>query len=197
MAIPAPKQRISREEYLRVEELATDKHEYHAGEILAMSGGTFEHSRINTNLIAALTNRLIGSPCFPLESNMRVWLASESRYVYPDAQIVCGQPQFDSVDKKRTTILNPRVVLEVLSDSTEAFDRGAKFTAYRGLTTMEEYVLVSQVEPLIESFRRQPDGNWLFSVARGIDAIMKLNSLGIELPLAEIYRGLSFAAEPT
>lgn len=190
MAIPVAKHHLSRQEYLRLEASATDKHEFHAGEVLAMSGGTYEHSRILTNIIAALASRLKGGPCFPLESNMRVCIAREDRYVYPDALVVCGEPQFDPDDENRTTIVNPRLVVEVLSDSTEAYDRGAKFTAYRTLTSMEEYVLVSQREPLVESFRRQSDGFWIFAPIRGIDAVAAFTSIGVEVPLSEIYHGL-------
>lgn len=159
-----------------------------------MSGGTYRHSRIIANVIRSAGNRLDGSPCFVLESNMRVRLAVEDRYVYPDATIVCGEPQFDPLDPNQTTILNPTVVVEVLSDSTEAYDRGAKFTAYRELASMTEYVLVSQDVPQVETYLRQGDGTWSFAAYRGVENVAAFRSVRIELPLKEIYSGLAFGA---
>lgn len=195
MALPAPTQRFTPQEYLRLEEAALDKHEFHAGEILAMSSGTYRQSRFSANLILEVGARLRGSPCFVLESNMRVRIAREDRYVYPDAMIVCGQPQFDPLDPKQTTIFNPKAVIEVLSESTEAYDRGAKFTAYRTLESLKEYVLVSQLGPTVETFFRQDDGNWLFSAWQGLDAVATLRSAAVELPLKDVYAGVTFPAE--
>lgn len=197
MTLPAPKQRFTRRQYLKLEAAATVKHEFHAGEILAMSGWTYRHSRISANLIREVGLRLKGSPCFVLESNMRVRLAVEDRYVYPDASVVCGEPQFDPEDENHTTIINPKLVIEVLSESTEAYDRGAKFTAYRDLKSLEEYVLVSQDQPLVETFVRQAEGFWLFSAAQGQQAVVPLRSVRIEVPLAEIYAGLTFGTVET
>jgi Uma2 family endonuclease len=196
MTVPAKKPRFSPEEYLRLETAAQDRHEYHAGEILAMSGGTYPHSRICANLIGETRQRLKGSPCFVLERNMRVRLAEADRYVYPDGTIICEEPQFDPRDVHRTTIINPKVVMEVLSDSTEAYDRGAKFSAYRDLESLNEYVLVSQNQPVVESFVRQPEGTWLFSAWRGVEATAALRSVRVDLPLIEIYAGLTFDDVP-
>lgn len=192
MALPAPIQRFTPQEYLRLEEKAEVKHEFHAGEILAMSGGNYRHSRIISNLIRAVGNRLDGSPCYVLESNMRVRLARDDRYVYPDSTVVCGEPQFDPLDANQTTIVNPRVVFEVLSESTEGYDRGAKFTAYRDLPSLDAYVLVAQDRPQVETFVRQSDGAWLFEPWRGLEASAKLRPLSIDLPLAEVYAGIAF-----
>lgn len=192
MSLPPAKKRVTAEEYLRMEEAAAVKHEFHAGEVLAMSGGTYSHSRICANLIGEIRNRLKASQCFVLESNMRVRVATEDRYVYPDGSIVCGKPMFDALDVKQTSIINPKVVIEVLSDSTEAYDRGAKFTAYRELESVQEYVLVSQDRPQIESFVRQEDGNWLFAAWDELSATAALRSVPIDLPLSEIYSGLTF-----
>src|SRR6185437_2274484 len=137
------------EEYLRGEEQSVVKHEFHEGEILEMTGGTYEHSLITANVVGEMRVRLKGSQCKVLESNMRVRVRPTPRYVYPDASVVCGPPQFDPQDPKRTTIINPRVIIEVLSESTEAYDRGEKFTRYREIATFEEYILVSQSSPMI------------------------------------------------
>ncbi|MDB5290945.1 MAG: hypothetical protein JWL69_2186 [Phycisphaerales bacterium] len=124
---------------------------------------------------------------------MRVRVPPTDRYVYPDAMVVCGQPQFDPQDPNRTTIINPRVIFEVLSESTEAYDRGAKFTRYREIESLEEFVLVSQDRPLIEAYTRQPGGTWLLAPSSGIDVVAALRSLQISLPLSEIYADVSFA----
>jgi Uma2 family endonuclease len=195
MTLPVPAQRFTPQEYLRLEAAAEVKHEFHRGEILAMSGGTYRYSRVTANLITVLGIQLRGSPCFPLEGNMRVRLATEDRYVYPDASVVCGEPKFDALDANQTTIINPKVVVEVLSESTEGYDRGPKFTAYRDLESLDEYVLVSQDRPLIETFLRQRDGTWSFAAWQGIEAVASLRSLGVQLPLAELYTGLTFGGE--
>jgi Uma2 family endonuclease len=192
MAIPAEKKRYTAAEYLTLESKAVDKHEYHAGEMLAMSGGAYHHSRVNVNFSAELVQRLKGKPCFTLESNMRLRLAASDRYVYPDAMVVCGDPIFDPLDKNQTTIINPTVVIEVLSDSTEAYDRGDKFTAYRDLPTLQEYVLVSQNRPMVESFLRQEDGTWVLAAFQGLDGSATLRSIKIQIPLSDIYTGLDF-----
>lgn len=192
MTLPAAKTRITPEEYLKQESGAQAKHEYHAGEVLAMSGGTYWHSRIVANLIGEARQRLKGSPCFVLESNMRVRLAQDDRYVYPDASILCEQPRFDPRDTNLTTIINPKVILEVLSDSTEAYDRGTKFSAYRNLESLDEYVLVSQNKPLIETFVRQSESTWLFAAWHGLEAVATLRAAHIELPLSEVYSGVTW-----
>lgn len=194
MTIPATKTqpRYSVEEYLVLEEAAVEKHEFHDGEIIAMSGGTYEQSRIISNILVAMAVRLKGSPCFVLESNMRIAVAKKLRYLYPDATIVCDGPVFDPRDKRRTTINNPRVIVEVLSESTEAHDRGTKFGYYRELDSMEEYVLVSQSRPMIETYLRQPDHTWSFAAWQGVEDVAALRAVAIDLPLAEVYSGLTF-----
>jgi Uma2 family endonuclease len=183
-------------EYLRLEEKATERHEYEAGEILAMSGGTFEHSQIAANAIRAFGNVLSGKPCHPLDSNIKVRLVERDRYVYPDVTIVCGPPEFDVEDTKRATIVNPSVVVEVLSLSTETYDRGPKFEAYRTLASLKEYVLISQWEPLVETFSRHPNGLWSISTFKGMDAVVDLPSLSIKIPLSEIYLNVVFQPRP-
>jgi Uma2 family endonuclease len=195
MGLPVEKTRYTIQEYLRFEEKATERHEFHDGEILAMSGGTYAHSRINMNVGGLLHARLKGHPCHPLDSNMRVRIPNRLRYLYPDTSILCDRPAFDPDDPKQTTITNPRLVVEVLSDSTESYDRGAKFELYRQIPSLHEYVLISQREPLVETFLRQPDGAWLFHACKGIEATVMLRSLEIKLPLTEIYAGVELELE--
>jgi Uma2 family endonuclease len=188
---PQPR-RYTVEEYFRLEFDATEKHDYRAGEILAMSGGSASHSLIIANTIAALGNRLRGGPCRVYDSNLRIAVARDVRYSYPDASVICGQPEFDPKDRNQTTATNPRLIVEVLSPSTEAADRGEKFERYLKLASLEEYVLVLQDHPRAESFFRRPDGTWLFTYAEGLEALVTLRSLKIDVPLADVYAGVDF-----
>lgn len=194
MAVPATHQpkRFTVQEYLALEEKALDRHEFDNGEVLAMSGGTLNHSQVAANLIGELRARLKGKPCRALDSNMRVRLEEAGKYVYPDVTVVCGPPEFDSADRKKTTIVNPSVIVEVLSDSTEKYDRGRKLDAYMTLASLKEYVLVAQDEPAVETFTRHPDGRWTFRAFRGIEQSVRFESLQIEIPLREVYLNVEF-----
>jgi len=190
MGLPLEQRRYTIAEYLELEEKSEVKNEFHDGEILAMAGGSYSQSRIIMNLGLAAGMRLKGSSCFMLESNMRVRVGKRLNYLYPDANIVCGKPEFDPDDIKQTTITNPRVIFEILSDSTERYDRGEKFSLYRDIDSMEDYVLVSQSTAMIETYSRQKDGAWRIAVYQGLAAVAKLPSVSIELPLAELYIGV-------
>ena len=188
MPVEKPR-RYTLDEYFKIARDSEVKLEYIDGEIVAMAGGTYNHSLIAANFIGALSPRLKGKPCRVLESNLRVGIR-RSRYTYPDIPVVCGSPQFDPRDSE--TIVNPRVLIEVLSPSTERSDRGEKFNRYQMLESLEEYVLVSQDKPLIETFFRQSDGGWLLMPYSGMEAVVKLRSLDVEIPLSEIYAGVEF-----
>jgi len=196
MGLPATKRRYTVAEYLRMEEKARDRHEFHDGEILAMSGSTYGHDRVKNNLFVAITYALKGKRCHPLSSDMRMRVSNRLNYFYPDISVVCGKPQFDPDDPKQTTIISPRVILEVLSISTESYDRRGKFDLYRQIPSLQEYVLVSQNQPLVEIYRRRARGTWLFDPAKGLKATAKLSSLKISVPLREIYAGVDFEALP-
>ncbi|HRK32520.1 MAG TPA: Uma2 family endonuclease, partial [Tepidisphaeraceae bacterium] len=131
--MPATKHLYTIAEYLALEEKSEGKNEYHDGEIIAMAGGSYRHSKLKTNLIRTLGNRLMGHRCEPLDSDMRVRVEKRLSYFYPDAQILCTPPTFDVDDPKKTTIVNPTVVFEVISESSEAYDRGEKFSMYRDM----------------------------------------------------------------
>lgn len=195
MGPPAAKSQVSIPEYLAKEALATERHEYHHGEVLMMAGGTYRHSRICFNVSGALFSRLRGHRCQASESNTRVAVTYRATYLYPDVTVVCGEPVFDSLDRNQTTVTNPTLIVEVLSESTEAYDRGAKFGIYRDLPSLQEYVLVSATEALVESYLRQGDGTWVLAYAKGVEAVARLRSLGIDVPLAEVYDRITF--EPT
>jgi Uma2 family endonuclease len=191
MALPAEKKRVTVEEYLRQEESALERHEFHDGEVLAMAGNSYDHSVIASNLNRIIGNLLQGKPCRPLNGNIRVSIPSISRYLYPDLVVFCDRARLDPADRSAGSILTPRVVIEVLSKSTEAYDRGKKFSYYREVESMREYVLVSQYSPTVETFFRQ-DRDWAFGSAQGLETALTLKSLDISIPLREIYADVEF-----
>ena len=193
MGHPVVRTRLSEQEYLNFERSSPEKHEYADGEIFAMSGGTFEHSAVTANLIGEARSALADRRCRVLESNMRVKVPSTNRYVYPDASIFCGRPEF--TDETRDTLVNPRLIVEVLSDSTEACDRGDKFEGYRSIPTFQEYVLASQKQPRIEVFTRQPDGSWMLRIyGPGERAVLASIEGAIEVD--RVYEGVFDPGSP-
>lgn len=169
-------------EYLAFERSSNEKHEYVNGEIFAMSGGTREHSLLSTSVARELGNALLERPCEVHGSDMKIKTASD--YHYADALVICGAPVFE--DQTRDVVLNPKVIVEVLSDSTERYDRGDKFTSYRTLESLQDYVLVSQKSVQVEHFRRLPDGQWLYR-ALGPGERLALESVGCAIPIDGIY----------
>ncbi len=193
MSVAISKPHLSPEEYLTIENAAAFKSEYHDGEMYAMSGGSYEHTIISTNLSIALGTRLRGGRGRTLNPELRVHVPDSPSYYYPDASVVCGTPLF--VDTGRTTVSNPTLVVEILSPSSERDDRTKKFWDYQKLSSMKEYVLVTQDAPQVECFIR-PSGEasdqWLYNAYKGLDTVLRLTSLGIEFPLNEIYEGVEF-----
>lgn len=189
------KRRYTVSEYLAFERTAEVRHEYRNGEILAMAGGSYNHSLILANLIRELGNALKGKPCRALESNLRVKIPRTPLYTYPDATVICGDPQFDPSDTGMETIINPRALFEVISPTSEAYDRGEKFTRYRQLESLQEYVLVSQESPHVQVFVRQEGATWLFTAFSGLDAQARIGGLEIDIPLREIYASIQFPPE--
>ena len=193
MSAVAQPRRYTPEEYLALERDAEYKSEYVNGYIYAMAGGTPEHALIAANVIGELRTRLRGGPCRPYSSDLRTrGNPRGGLYTYPDVVVVCGELHRDPLDAN--TITNPTLIVEVLSDSTEAYDRGDKFAHYRTLDSLQEYVLVAQNTPRVERFTRQPDGQWLFAAATDLEDSIRLFSVGCDLPLAEVYDGITFAA---
>jgi Uma2 family endonuclease len=194
MGVPAPVYRLSEAEYLEIERRAEFKSEYFDGEMFAMAGGSLAHSLIATNLAAEVRHQLKGRPCVPFNSDLRLKVEATELYTYPDLSVVCGPPSF--ADPGRDTILNPTLIAEVLSESTEAYDRGAKFGHYRQIPSLREYLLVSQWEPRIEQFVRQPNGLWLLGAAVGMEAALELPSLGVTIALGEVFAKVEFTPPP-
>jgi Uma2 family endonuclease len=181
---PAEQARISPEGYLAGERASHVKHELWRGEVFAMAGASYVHNRIVANLVAALRDALGGGPCVALPSDMKVRVPSRDAFVYPDASIVCGPPEFH--DATQDVLTNPAAVFEVLSESTERFDRGEKFVGYRSVPSLRECVLVSQSERLIEHYVRQPDGTWILHEHAGEGAVAL--ACGGKVDLAALYR---------
>lgn len=195
MGLPVERPRRTVSDYLHRERDSLDKHEYRDGEILLMAGGTADHSLIVANVIRELGNRLKGKPCHVYDSNLRVRIPRTVLYTYPDAAVICGPRELDPNDPSGETVTNPRLIVEVLSPSTEAYDRGEKFERYWQLASLEEYVLVSQASPKIETFWRQSDGTWVLTAATGLESAARLRCLDAELPLAEVYAGIEWPKE--
>lgn len=185
------------EEYLVQERQAKERYQYVDGQIYAMAGESLEHSTICCNLTALLVLQLRGKSCRTLSPNMKIRSGSMQQdqrsgmFSYADATVVCGEPRFH--DQHRDVLLNPTAIFEVLSPSTEAFDRGEKFLRYRTqLETLSDYVLLSTDKPLIEHFQRQPGGQWLYSGVEGLDVSISLSSIACLLQLKEIYERVEF-----
>lgn len=192
MALAAPS-RMTPEEYLAFERGAEGRHALVDGEVFAMSGASRQHNRIARNVVMALEESLRGAGrCEAFVSDLRVRATARRDYYYPDVVVVCGEGRYE--DDHVDTLLDPTLVLEVLSPSTEAFDRGLKFAAYRQIVSLREYVLVAQDRPLVERFRRQNDGSWVLGEAAGLDAVIELSSIGCALALADVYRRVDVAS---
>jgi Uma2 family endonuclease len=185
-----PKIRITPEEYLELERKAEIKSEYIDREIFAMSGVTREHSTIVINLTTALKIQFAGRPCEVHGPELRLKVSPTGAYLYPDVLAVCGEPRFE--DEHFDTLLNPRLIIEVLSESTESYDRGKKFAHYRTIDSLREYVLVSQTECRVERFCRQDDGNWLYSEVSDPEGSIELTSVTCRLSLKAIYDRVDF-----
>ena len=179
-----PKPYYTPEEYLERERQADYKSEYFAGGIFAMAGATRTHNLISSNVSASLTTQLRDRPCEVYANDMRVQADGARQYSYPDVVVVCGEAQFR--DGREDTLSNPVVIVEVLSPSTEASDRGEKFMRYRQIPSLTDYVLLSQNARHVEHFAKQPDGSWRMTEAKGDDTIL-LSSIGCVLPLADAY----------
>jgi Uma2 family endonuclease len=201
MAIPQEKirRRYTAEEYLKLERAAEFRHEFLDGQIFAMAGESLSHSRICINLAIEAGSKLKGKPCEALSPNMKVRTSAASLFAYPDLTIVCGKPQFH--DTKKDVLTNPQVIFEVLSPSTETYDRTTKFHRYRmGNETLTDYILVSQDKTFVEHFTKQPDGNWLYRSLSEMTEVLRIEIIDCELSLQEIYDRVEFEAqveEPT
>lgn len=175
-------------EYLAFEEGSSIKHEYMAGHIYAMAGASPEHNQIAFNLTSIIGRQLQGVPCRGYSSDQKIRIEAADLNTYADVTIVCGEPQYQAED--RLLLLNPRVVIEVLSPSTEAWDRGGKWTCYQQLTSLTDYLLVSQDRVQIEHYVRAPDGSWRYTRETGLKSIINVASINCRIALADVYAGI-------
>ena len=197
----AEKRRLTPQEYLAIDEASEIRHEFLDGEIFAMSGATFWHTLIKDNLSQALRNKLAAkdaNDCYVLTSDQRVKVSATGLYTYPDILICCGEPVFD--EEICNTLVNPRVLIEVLSESTERYDRGAKFGHYRQLASVQEYLLIAQDRPCVERYVREPAAGdsppaadrWVLTAVTDAAGSLLLESVGVEVTLADIYDRVVF-----
>ncbi|MGZ8842294.1 MAG: Uma2 family endonuclease [Pyrinomonadaceae bacterium] len=181
---------VSPEEYLRLERQAEYKSEYLNGEIFAMTGASRNHNLITVNISRELSQQLKGRPCEVYSADMRVKVLWNGLYTYPDVAVVCGEPKFE--DGQIDTLLNPTVLFEVLSPSTERYDRIAKSSYYRTIDSLKEHLLVAQDEVRLEQYVRQADGQWLLFEYLTLESTVRLDSLESSLLLADVYERINF-----
>ena len=181
---------ISPQEYLAIERAAETRSEYLDGEMFAMAGASVRHILITANLARAIGNRLEDSPCLVLPTEMRVKVNLTGLYTYPDLAIVCDKLELE--DGTVDILLNPGIILEVLSDSTEKYDRGLKFQNYRRIPSLREYILVSQNRMLVERFTRQPDNSWNLQTFDDPQGVFPFATVKVQIPIQDIYRKVEF-----
>ena len=181
--------KLTPEQYLDQEEKASFKSEYLAGYVYAMAGGSYTHHRINVNMAREVSTRLKGRDCEAMPSELRVWMPAVENFLYPDGAVICGSPRFRG--GRNDVVENPTVVFEILSESTEKYDRGAKFHSYQTIPELRQYVLISQNQPMVEVFTRDGD-RWILRTYRGLDSVAEFESIDVQLPMRELYDRVEF-----
>jgi Uma2 family endonuclease len=188
---PAPKYNyISQEEYLEMERVADEKHEYYKGEVFAMSGATWEHNVIVKNINTIILPFLKGKSCNMFGSDLRIHIPENTLYTYPDFSIICGNPETTS--KENDTVIQPSVIIEVLSKSTKDYDRGTKFNLYRSIKTLKEYILVDSTSVSVELFTRLEDNSWHLTEYKELTATFHISTIDLTLCLKDIYDDVRF-----
>jgi Uma2 family endonuclease len=199
MGYPKLKPHYTVEQYLAIERAAKERHQYYDGEIYATAGESLSHGTISVNVIWLLFTQLRGNPCQALAKDTKVRSGPtlkagqtfECLFSYPDVVVICEEPEF--LDAHKDVLLNPTAIAEVLSPSTEAFDRGEKFTRYQQWNpSLKGYVLVSQDKPQIEHFNKRADGKWSYELHVGLDAVVRIPSIDCTLKLSEVYERIVF-----
>lgn len=181
------------EAYRQLEAETGRKHEFHNGEVYMMSGGTIVHAEIVGNVFGELRDRLKGKTCRPFTSELKTYIKTANRYVYPDASVVCGKIETSPDEKEAVT--NPVLIVEVLSKSTADYDRSEKFFHYRRLASLKEYLLVHQDRPVVELFTRTENDSWFISRIEGLEASVSIPTLDIELPLTKLFENVDFRSD--
>jgi Uma2 family endonuclease len=191
-----PERRYTLEEYLELDRTSEERLEFWDGEVFCMSGGSEWHYEIEGNIFSLLKSRLSGRGCRVFTGNARIKVPSAPPYRYADVSALCGKAEFEEIGGV-DALVNPQLIVEVLSPSTEAYDRGDKFTHYTSIPTLSEYLLVAQHRPHVTHLVRQDDGTWNHIQVNDLESSVRLQSLGCELPLTEIYRGVNFDSPAT
>lgn len=181
---------FTEKEYLEIERLALDKHEFYKGEIFAMSGASIPHNMIAMNCYVDLGTKLKGKNCKPFGSDLRIHIPKNTLYTYPDISIVCGD--IETTDDKFDTVTNPSVIIEILSESTKNYDKGGKFTLYREIDSLQEYILIDSERIMIEKFTRNLDNSWQLNEYKAIEQNFRITTVAIEMNLSDIYAGVTF-----
>ncbi len=195
MSYPQQVRRYTPDEYYRLEAHADHRSEFFDGEIFAMAGGSARHSQICANVLRQLGNKLDGTACVPFGSDLRLRVKATGLRTYPDVSVYCGKRELDPDDPARQTYTNPSLLVEVLSPSTEQYDRGTKAVHYRRIETLKIILLVSQDDARVDTHVRQPDGSWSLREYEGIGQVLPLEAIGVQLPLTAIYQGVDFTSD--
>ena len=185
-----PKACVTVAEYLSMDRASSEKHEFASGEIYAMGGASAKHVEIVGNIVREFGNQLRQRPCRVFSTDLRLCVDADHRYTYPAVVVDCGQPQF--LDDQLDTLLNPDLIVEVLSESTTNYDRGDKFQQYRGIASFREYLPVDQGKAHVERYSKQPDGTWSLWETNSLESVVHLESISVTLPVSEIYLKVEF-----
>lgn len=188
MGAPLASNFITEKTYLETERAGKVKHEYYNGEVFAMSGASRFHNRIFSNLFVPLGNHLKGKKCNLYGSDLRVYVHSNSLYTYPDISVVCDKEEY--LDEAFDTLVNPKIIFEILSPTTKDYDRGSKFMLYRAITSLKEYILVDSENIHIERFLKNDEGVWYLTEYKTSSDSLVISSIDMQLPLADIYNGV-------
>lgn len=184
------KKYYTRAEYLQLEEIAEEKHEYHNGEIIKMTGGTTNHNKLAGKIYALLLSILEDQNYEIYIGDVRLWIEQYNRYTYPDVMVIKDQPIYEG--KNKTTVTNPYLIIEVLSNSTQDYDQNAKFDAYRTIPNFQEYILIDQYQYYIKQFAKNDQNKWVLTDIYSLENTLKLESINLEIPLQNLYKKVAF-----
>ncbi len=186
----APIVKYTAEEYLELEEASLEKNEFYRGEIFAMAGASIQHNQIVSNTMIEIGSYLKDKKCRIFPSDLRIHSITNSLFTYPDLSIICDE--IETVGKRKNTVTNPTVLIEVLSASTQDYDRGAKFKLYRDIESLKEYILISSLETLVEKYDKQADGSWVLHEYKSEVDTFKITSIDLLVMVKDLYRNVQF-----
>ena len=187
-----PKHKMTMEEYIEFDKNNEGRWEYFDGEVIDMAGASVSHNRISRNLIGVFDRKLEGGPCEAFTEGMRIKVPKALPYRYPDVVVVCGEMIIEKIQGQEM-LVNPLLIIEVLSSSTEGYDHGAKFTSYQSIESFQEYLLIAQDRPHITQYARQQDGQWLRKDIEGMESVLKLACMDCEITFDQLYRLVKFS----